>query len=86
MAGFFLMSKIANKIKVYLGHQVSVISHRSLVGGKIKNFCHPVGALRNPSYAHKMRRNNRDSMTWVPWSSHGMTEFFLQKFCFYLHC
>ena len=26
-----------------------------------------------------MRTNNNVSMTWVPWSGHGMTEFFTKN-------
>ena len=39
---------------------------------------------RNLGYARQARTNNKDFITWVPWSSHGMTEFFVKKFCLYL--
>ena len=34
---------------------------------------------RNLGYVRKARTNNKDSMTWVPWSGHGMTEFFCKN-------
>ena len=57
--------------KSLVGHQLSVISHQSLVGGKIKNFVIPWV----PCGPQVMRTNNKDSITWVPVSSTGMTEF-----------
>ena len=34
---------------------------------------------RNLGYARKACTNNKDSVTWVPRSSHGMTEFFYKN-------
>ena len=53
--------------------------NKSLSHKNVLRFCHSVGALRNPGYARETRANNKDSMNWVPWSSHGMTEFFVKN-------
>ena len=55
---------------------LNVLSFRGLFGPRNIHLNFVGKSPRNLGYAHEMRTNNNVSMTWVPWSGHGMTEFF----------